>query len=580
MPLYFQPPALQTPPTANPPASPALMPVSEIRIGMKGTGRTVFLGGRIETFQFEVLGIARNLAPGRSRILFRASGGPLAESGVIQGMSGSPCYIEGRLIGALSSGWGSLKEPIGMITPIHEMLEQLRDLPDAPTQKTPLILPKLEPPKVIKAALLGEMLPLSTFGLFDPQGPPLVLGGSAFGEAAQALWKDTGAQFLSTSTLASAGGGEASPLEPGGMVAINLMQGDLDMSASGTITYVDRKRILAFGHPLFNLGAVDLPLWSASVATVVPSNTMSWKLSTPVAPVGVLRLDRSSGVAGLLGGEARMVPMRLGLNLGGKRNLNFKFDLMDHPIVTPNLAALALVQTLETHSRGVGFQSLSLQGNIKVAGHPPIQIENVVADLNPSRLAQYLGAMLQGLTLNPFERPVIEGISLSVKAEERLDLVAVAGVRLLKPRAKRGEVLPVLVTLQNIQGTRDTATFNLQVPLSAEKGKAILMVGDGLSLMATDPDERSVETASLGDVVRLLNGAMRNNHAYALLVQAQTGAGLRGSRLEGLPPGVATLAGVEGSTAAPRLQRRIVGRSFLPLEREVRGLTQIEIEIE
>lgn len=577
--LHFQPPALQAPPPAPTPQT--VMPVSEIRAGMKGTGRTVFLGGRIETFQFEVLGVMRNTAPGRSRILFRASGGPLAEAGVIQGMSGSPCYIEGRLIGALSSGWGSLKEPIGMITPIQEMLDQLRDLPEAPSQKTPLILPKLEPPKVMKAALVGEMVPLSAFGLFDPQGQPLVFGGSAFGEAAQAFWKDTGARFVATpAALAAPGAGEASPLEPGGMVAINLMQGDLDMSASGTITYVDRRRVLAFGHQLFNLGAVDLPLWSASVATVVPSSTMSWKLASPVAPVGVLRLDRSSGVAGLLGGEARMVPMRLGLNLGGKRNLNFRFDLMDHPIVTPNLAALALVQTLETHSRGVGFQSLSLQGNIKVAGYPPIQIENVVADLNPSRLAQFLGAMLQGLSLNPFERPVIEGISLTVKAEERLDLAAVAGVRLLKARAKRGEVLPVLVTLQNIQGTRETATFNLQVPLHAEKGKATLMVGDGLSLMATDPDERSVETASLGDVVRVLNGALRNNHAYALLVQAQTGAGLRGSRLEGLPPGVATLAGVEGTSVAPRLQRRIVGRSFLPLEREVRGLTQIELEIE
>lgn len=577
--LHFQPPALQAPPPAPTPQT--VMPVSEVRAGMKGTGRTVFLGGRIETFQFEVLGVMRNTAPGRSRILFRASGGPLAEAGVIQGMSGSPCYIDGRLIGALSSGWGSLKEPIGMITPIQEMLDQLRDLPEAPSQKTPLILPKLEPPKVMKAALAGEMVPLSAFGLFDPQGQPLVFGGSAFGEAAQAFWKDTGARFVATpAPLAAPGVGEASPLEPGGMVAINLMQGDLDMSASGTITYVDRKRVLAFGHQLFNLGAVDLPLWSASVATVVPSSTMSWKLASPVAPVGVLRLDRSSGVAGLLGGEARMVPMRLGLNLGGKRNLNFRFDLMDHPIVTPNLAALALVQTLETHSRGVGFQSLSLQGNIKVAGYPPIQIENVVADLNPSRLAQFLGAMLQGLSLNPFERPVIEGISLTVKAEERLDLAAVAGVRLLKARAKRGEVLPVLVTLQNIQGTRETATFNLQVPLHAEKGKATLMVGDGLSLMATDPDERSVETASLGDVVRVLNGALRNNHAYALLVQAQTGAGLRGSRLEGLPPGVATLAGVEGTSVAPRLQRRIVGRSFLPLEREVRGLTQIELEIE
>jgi hypothetical protein len=204
----------------------------------------------------------------------------------------------------------------------------------------------------------------------------------------------------------------------------------------------------------------------------------------------------------------------------------------------------------------------------------------MVADLNPGRLAQYLGAMLQGLTFNPFERHVIEGISLTVKVEERLDLTAVAGVRLMKARAKRGEVLPVLVTLQNIQGVRETATFNVQVPMSAERGKAMLMVGDGLSLMATDPDERSVEVTTLGDIVRLLNGAMRNNHIYALLMQSQAGVGFRGSRIEGIPPGVATLAGLDGPSSTPRLQRRIIGRAYLPLEREVRGLSQIEVEIE
>ena len=195
-------------------------------------------------------------------------------------------------------------------------------------------------------------------------------------------------------------------------------------------------------------------------------------------------------------------------------------------------------------------------------------------------MAQYVGGMLQAICLNPFEKPVFEGIALTIKAEERLDLSRIDGIRLLKARAKRGEVLPVLVTLQNFQGVRETATFNIQVPSSAAKGKAILMVGDGYSLMATDPDERVIQIESLGDVVRILNGALRNNHAYALLVQTQTGAGLRGSRIEGIPPTVASLVGGDGASSDNRLQRRIVGRSLLPLEREVRGLSQLEVEIE
>ena len=559
---------------------PATLGVSEIRAGMKGYGKTVFQGGKIERFEFEVLGVQKNSAPGRSRILVRASGGPLAETGIMAGMSGSPCYIDGKLIGALSTGIAFEKEPIGGITPIAEMLDQLRDIPETAPSRTPLILPKLEPPKVFKAALLGQMLDFqSLMGEPDPQALPMALAGSPLGAEAQRLWSGWPVTFTAGPTL-SGGRADASPLEPGGMASITLMQGDLDLGASGTITYVSGKRVLMFGHPLFNLGPVDLPLWSATVATTVSSYQSSFKLALPVAPIGALRLDRSSGVAGILGAEARMVPMRIGLNLAGRRTLNFRFEIMDHPVATAALAATAVAQTLDAYSRGLGLQSLSMQGNIKLVGHPVIVIENVIADLNPSRMAQYVGAMLQAICLNPFEKPVFEGISLTIKAEERLDLTAIAGVRLLKARAKRGEILPVLVTLQNIQGVRETATFNIQVPSSAAKGKAILMVGDGFSLTAADPDERMIEVASLGDVVRLLNGAMRNNHAYALLVQTQTGAGLRGSRIEGIPPTVASLVGGDGATSDNRLQRRIIGRALLPLEREVRGISQLEVEIE
>jgi hypothetical protein len=559
---------------------PATMGVADIRPGMKGYGKTVFKGGKIERFEFEVLGVQRNSAPGRSRIMVKASGGPLAETGILSGMSGSPCYVDGKLIGALSTGIPFEKDAIGGITPIAEMLDQLRDIPETAPSHTPLILPKLEPPKVLKAALTGQMVDLSTIlGDVDLQALPMLLSGTQLGPEARRLWAGFPISFAAGPTLAG-GQEEASPLEPGGMAAITLMQGDLDLAAAGTITYVSGKRVLLFGHQLFNLGPVDLPLWSATVATTVASYQNSFKMAMPVAQVGALRLDRNAGVAGLLGAEARMIPMRIGLNLGGKRTVNFRFEMMDHPVVTPYMAATAVAQVLDAHGRGLGFQSLSMQGNIKLVGHPVIQIESVIADLNPGRMAQIVGGMLQALTLNPFERPQFEGISLTIKAEERLDLTMIAGVRLLKARAKRGEVLPVLVTLQNIQGVRETATFNIQVPSSATKGKAILLVGDGYSLTAADPDERRVEVTSLGDMVRLLNGALRNNHAYALLIQAQEGAGLRGSRIEGIPPSVASLVVGDGNSSDNRLQRRIIGRAVLPLEREVRGISQLEVEIE
>ena len=564
--------------------APATLSVQEIHPGMKGQGRTVFLGGKIEPFDFEVLGVQRNLSPGRSLILVRASGGPLAETGIMQGMSGSPCYIDGKLIGALAIAFPFEKQPIAGITPIGEMLDQLRDLPELPPSRTPLILPKLGPPAVLKNVLTGQMIPMAEF-LGEVPGAagggqmiPMPVFGADLAPEARSFWSGLPVNFMAAQ--AGAGGGQASPVEPGGMVAINLVQGDMIMSGAGTITYVSGKKVLMFGHPMFNLGEVDLPLWSATVAASMPSYQSSFKLAAPVAPIGALRLDRSAGVAGLLGAEARMVPLRIGLNLGGKRILNFKYEIMDHPVITPNLAATVLAQTLTTYVRGQGFQSLALQGNIKLAGQPAVEIENMVADLSPNRMAGYLGSILQFITLNPFERPVIEGISLTVKAEERLDLTAIASVRTLKARVKRGEALPVLVTLQNIQGVRETTTFNLPVPPSARLGRATLMVGDGFSLIGADPDERAVEMNSLADMLRLLNGAMRNNHVYGLLVQATPGLGLRGSRIEGVPPSVSSLLGSDGDATGNRLQRQIISRGVLPLEREVRGLVSLEVEIE
>ena len=167
--------------------------------------------------------------------------------------------ITGKLIGALSTGIAWEKEPIGGITPIAEMLDQLRDIPEAAPSRTPLILPKLEPPKVLKAALLGQMLDFPTLmGDQDPQALPMALTGSPLGPEAQRIWSGWPVTFTAGPTL-SGGREEASPLEPGGMATVTLMQGDLDLGASGTITYVSGKRVLMFGHQLFNLGPVDLP---------------------------------------------------------------------------------------------------------------------------------------------------------------------------------------------------------------------------------------------------------------------------------------------------------------------------------
>jgi len=506
----------------------------------------------------------------------------MKERGVFAGMSGSPCYVNGKLIGALSSGFAFAKEPIAGITPIQYMLDQLLEIPDQAPQNTPLILPKIDPPKVLKSALNGSMIPLSeVWSEGSRDSFNLLLTGTPLSAEAKSYWQGSGIRFLDASAPQMAkGDDDSSPIEPGGTVVASLVEGDLDISSAGTITYIQGKRLLMFGHPLFNLGSLQVPMRSGSVLGVVSNLNSSFKLTAPGKNIGSVRLDRNAGVGGLLGAESKMIPLRLGINLGGKKNLNLSFNMIDHPVLTPYFAATILSQSLESNIRGLGMQSLSLQGNIKLTGYPPIQIESFVADLNSKRLSDYLGGILQSICFNPFEKPQFEGISLTVKAEERLDLSAVVGARILTSRAKRGSPLPITLVVQNIQGLRESYNFSIPIPSSAQKGKTYLLVGDGLSIMSADPDQSSVQIGSLGDVVQVLNSSLKNNQAYGLLVQSSKGAGLRGDRIEGIPPSIASLVGPEDGSKDTSLKRRIIGRALIPLEREVQGLVTLEIEVE
>lgn len=562
--------------------SQGILPLSEIQPGMRGQGKTVFLGSKIERFDFEILGIQKNTSPGRSTILVKLLGSDMKERGVFAGMSGSPCYVNGKLIGALSSGFAFAKEPIAGITPIQYMLDQLLEIPDQAPQNTPLILPKIDPPKVLKSALSGSMIPLSeVWSEGSRDSFNLLLTGTPLSAEAKSYWQGSGIRFLDASAPQMAkGDDDSSPIEPGGTVVASLVEGDLDISSAGTITYIQGKRLLMFGHPLFNLGSLQVPMRSGSVLGVVSNLNSSFKLTAPGKNIGSVRLDRNAGVGGLLGAESKMIPLRLGINLGGKKNLNLSFNMIDHPVLTPYFAATILSQSLESNIRGLGMQSLSLQGNIKLTGYPPIQIESFVADLNSKRLSDYLGGILQSICFNPFEKPQFEGISLTVKAEERLDLSAVVGARILTSRAKRGSPLPITLVVQNIQGLRESYNFSIPIPSSAQKGKTYLLVGDGLSIMSADPDQSSVQIGSLGDVVQVLNSSLKNNQAYGLLVQSSKGAGLRGDRIEGIPPSIASLVGPEDGSKDTSLKRRIIGRALIPLEREVQGLVTLEIEVE
>jgi hypothetical protein len=306
---------------AGPGPAPAadVLPLGEVRPGMEGTGRTVFQGARVEEFGVRILGVLDNaVGPRQSLILARLEGGPLAETGVIQGMSGSPVFIDGKLVGAVAYSFPFGKEPIAGITPIGEMIEatkvatpratsaRFRPGPGrlaAPLDRAAFVAAFERPlDGIVGVGPRGESRAAGRGGAaLTPLALPLVFSGfdPATFEWARGLFSSLGfAPVVGAGGSTAASLGPLPDLEPGAAVGVSLIEGDLDMSVTGTITHIDRDRVYAFGHPFYNLGPTQFPMKRAYVYSVFPSLQVSWKIATALEAVGTVDQDRATAGGG------------------------------------------------------------------------------------------------------------------------------------------------------------------------------------------------------------------------------------------------------------------------------------------
>ena len=370
------------------PAQTVMMPVDSVRPGMHGIGVTVFAGTERTQFSVEILGVLQNsIGPRRHLILARLKGGPLADSGVIQGMSGSPVYIDDQLVGAVSYSLGSFsKDTIAGITPIGEMLradiapspDAVRSLPllslplstDTLTALTSNELPPSIPFEANSRELeaLGVSIP-SFMGRLQPIPTPVTLSGftrQAFDHLAP--------MFHSTGMVRVAGGAlsrrsqpsSSSPLEPGDPIGVGLIQGDLSMAGTGTVTYVDGNRVYAFGHPFYNAGPSKFPMTRAYVHTVLPSQALSSRITSIGETVGTIDQDRSTGISGALGIGPPLVPVHVELKtLDRNRTKSFDFAVVADDLFTPFLSYNAVLNTLLSYSRQLGSATYSVEGQAR-----------------------------------------------------------------------------------------------------------------------------------------------------------------------------------------------------------------------
>lgn len=573
------------------------MPLDEVKPGMKGKGKTVFLGGDIEEFDAEILGVIKNNQPKKSIILARLSGRGLEDTGIIQGMSGSPIYIDGKLIGAVAYSFPFAKEPIAGITPIDEMLA-IPEQP-APSRSSALsVLPFRE--NLTLADLMGihkELAEARPFRISQgqtmaPIGVPLVFGGFSPGvieEVRPLLVRSgfhpmNGGSSVQTAFPAPSGG---TTLKEGDPVAVELVGGDLSVAAFGTVTHVDGERILAFGHPLYNLGKVDLALAKANVLTVIPSLQSSFKLAALGDRLGRFFQDRPAGLLGELGKMPQTVPLEIRLYESSGPAREFKIDLANDRLLTPLLVNMTVASLLSSEQRSLGDLSFGLDGYVYLDNGASVHLEDLFSgnlDTAVTGLSGLLTAVVYYLNNNEFETVGIHRISLTIRAVEEAKFCTLERVWLDKYEVSAGERIQVKIYGRAFGGQ----TFNEEVVVEAPPLPAgsefQLLIADAASVHQIEALQYRVQDfvpRSLSQLIRILNNLRKQNRVYFKMMASRPGLFVKGEEMPNLPPSMKSLfSSPRAAASAPTELTRSTLREYqLPIPYVFRGMASIPVKI-
>lgn len=573
-----------------------ILPLDQIKAGMKGKGRTVFEGDKVEEFDVEILGILHNFQPRRNLILAKLQNDLLVKTGVIEGMSGSPVYLDGKLIGAVAYSVGSFpKEAIAGITPISEMLAMSNE-------KSPKssFVPKIQITNHLTLDELFELnkeyfRPLGTNvdgQLVKPLSIPLLFSGfspRAFDKAKSFFSRlgFTPIQSGSTSQFQSEISSSDMTLQAGAPVGVQLIKGDLDVSAVGTVTHVDGSKILAFGHPLYNLGAVDYAMTKAKVMTVVPSLMTSFKLAATDLTVGRFVQDRSSGVLGELGKMPKFVPINFKLLNGESEVKDFKVQVVDDKILTPLLVNLASASIISAEERAIGDLTLELRGIIYLDNGMNVQLEDLFSGQFDTALTDLTGlvtAVVYLLTNNEFQEMGIHRIDLNIAATEEVRFAYLEKVWLEKYEAYPGERVRMKLYYRNFRGSTIEEEFPILIPHLPSGSEFSLVVGDAVSLRSIEISQyrtTSFVPRSLYQLIRMLNSLRKHNHIYFKIIAAKPGLFLHGEEMPNLPPTMKSMFSSPRAASSPPIE---ITRSTLSEYRHAipyvfRGLVVIPIKI-
>jgi hypothetical protein len=591
---------------AAPADSPEIMPLNQVKPGMKGVAYTIFSGDQIEKFDLVVLGILPDLlGPHESIILVQLVGPKVEHTGVVAGMSGSPVYIDGKLVGALALKFGSFtKEALGGVTPIENMMEVTPPAAhatvasassDSNANDSEMIAAnqpryELSSDVVNHSSWLRQDDAAHLGGAYlTPIETPLVFSG---------IYPSVLAHFapqLSQYGLVavSGGAGAAQPddanIVPGDMVSVMLVSGDMTAAASCTVTAIVKNRIYACGHPIFGLGDVSMPLARGRVVATMSSQDSSTKIVTTGGIIGTLTADRLSAIMGTSGAAPKMISMDMSLlTPAGERNSHY--ELADNKDLTPLLVGLVAQNGLTSNNFYSEGNTLKLSGEIQIAGHSSVQLENMFAPsgalLQDSAIVVgTVQALFSRIFTNPYEQPKIDHIQLKLESIPERRFTAIEGAWTDATEVVPGQTVQVKVLLRAYRGSAELRTIPITIPAQVDRGVNLrILVSDSLgadrTLRPISPQASAGQAGGLEQYIRILNRERRNNRLYVTILQPTTTLLLEDKELPNAPLStVNVLNQRRGEPNATVLRESLAGEWSLPTEGVISGTVSLSVRV-
>lgn len=481
------------------------MPISEIEPGMKGIGKTVFHGTQIETFQVDIIDIVKGDGGISHFILANLSGDKIKESGGIsEGMSGSPVYIDDRLIGAVSFAWEMSEHNLCLVTPIQEMLE-IFNLPYNNSYTTSqeyklnnsLCFTREKANKIIvknsvKNSNFSELADREEIIFYPIVSPIIVSGikGRTFDRLSSSLKKYNlmpiqGIGFNENIDLNFQEVGErpSNKIEAGSAIGIQLARGDVNIISIGTVTYREGDKILALGHPFLKKGEVSFLLSEVYIYHSFPNMVMPFKLGAPLNLIGKIVQDREVGILGILNSYPRIIPLKIQVtNINTELSYQTGVQIINDYDLLESLVSNITVQAIDNALDRIGLGTAQVEIEIKSEREGQELFRKNMYYSSDDIAIQVITEIPEIIDLivnNYFEMVNLTEINIDIKIDNKKKIGKIEEIVLEDSSIKPGDYLEAIIKIRPFRGDLIEKTMTIQIPSDTLPGEALLMVNGG-----------------------------------------------------------------------------------------------------